>query len=411
MNGIDPYRRAVALGIACASIAGAAPAYADGEIETASAIDAYLDTAVEQTKIPGVVALVVDGEGIIYSHTAGYRNTRDRVPMTEDTLFNIASMTKPIAATAIMMLVEEGKLSLDDPISKHVPEFEGKPVLAAFADDGTYTTRPAASEVTVRQLLSHSSGLAYGFASETMSQLAAANQGTDVATLPLLFDPGTAWAYAGGIAVVGRALEQIEGTTLDAFLEQRLFEPLGMEDTFYVVPDEKRARVATVHRMTDRGLVETPVPEEVRSPVSGDGGLFSTALDYAQFIRMFLNGGVAPDGTRLLSAASLRVMGENQLGDVRVSRQDEPTPLLARAFPLGAGRDGFGVGFQVTGAHDDAAARAPGSMSWAGIFNTEFWIDPQREIGAVLLMQYLPFYDADAIATLQGFERRVYEGL
>ena len=131
----------------------------------------------------------------------------------------------------------------------------------------------------------------------------------------------------------------------------------------------------------------------------------------SRFIQLILNDGVTADGQRLLSSESIAELGRNQLGNVRVSLQDEPNPGLARAFPLGAGRDGFGLGFQVTGAHDDPAARAPGSMSWAGIFNTEFWIDPANGIGAVLLMQYLPFYDADAIELLQEFEARVYSEL
>jgi CubicO group peptidase (beta-lactamase class C family) len=163
--------------------------------------------------------------------------------------------------------------------------------------------------------------------------------------------------------------------------------------------------------MVDGALVESPVPETVRSGVSGDGGLYSTAGDYVKFIQMILNDGAAPDGTELLSRRSVRILTSNHLGDVRVSLQDEPTPELARAFPLGAGRDGFGLGFQVTGEHDDPDMRQPGSLSWAGIFNTEFWIDPETGIGAVLMMQYLPFYDAAAIETLTGFERRLYENL
>jgi CubicO group peptidase (beta-lactamase class C family) len=333
-------------------------------------------------------------------------------PMSPDAIFNIASMTKPVAVAAIMMLVEDGKLSLDDPISKYVPDFAGKPVMTNFdAEAGTYATRPAASEVTIRQLLSHFSGLSYPFSSAKVARLSGGTPGFDASTLPLLTDPGTEWRYAGGIAVVGRVLEQIEGKTLDVFLEEYMFGPLGMRDTGYAVPNDKRKRVVTVHRMTDSGLVEAPVAEEVRSAVSGDGGLYSTAPDYAKFIQLVLNGGRAPDGTRVLEAESFREMGRDQLGNVRVELQDEPLPLLARAFPLGAGRDGFGLGFQVTGEHANDNERAPGSLSWAGIFNTEFWIDPANGVGGVLLMQYLPFYDQEAIDTLVGFEARVYEGL
>jgi CubicO group peptidase (beta-lactamase class C family) len=390
----------------------ALPAVAFAEVRNSEAIDAYLDRAVATTKIPGVVALAVDANGVIYDHATGHQNVAANVPMAMDTIFNIASMTKPIATAAIMMLVDEGKLDLDDPISKYVPAFANKPVFATFdASDATYTTRPATSEVTIRQLLSHSSGLAYGFASDTIARLSGGNPGADATGFPLLYDPGTAWSYAGGIAVVGGVLERIEGKTLDVFLRERIFDPLGMNDTAYAVPRGNNPRVAAVHRMTAEGLVEAPVPEDVRSAVSGDGGLSSTAADYAKFIQFFLRGGTAPNGTRLLSANAIGLMSQNQLGSVRFSTQDEPLPLLARAFPVGAGRDGFGLGLQVTGEHNDPAVRRPGSLSWAGIFNTEFWIDPATGIGAVLLMQYLPFYDEDAITTLAGFEKLVYEGL
>jgi methyl acetate hydrolase len=383
------------------------------ELGNGAGIDAFLNRVVTDTHIPGLVALVVDSERVLYRHAVGHRSTAASAPMSADTIFNIASMTKPIATTAIMMLVEEGKLGLDDPVSEYVPELADKPVLAAFdAADASFTARPAADEITIRQLLSHSSGLVYGFASDPVARWSAANSGADpVAEFPLLFDPGSGWAYAGGIAIVARVLEQIEGQTLDAFLQERLFAPLGMNETGYVVPGASRSRVAAAFRMTDEGLVESPVPDEVRSPVSGDGGLYSTADDYAKFIQLILARGVAPDGSRLLSAESVRALTQNHLGGVRVSLQDEPLPLLARAFPLGAGRDGFGLGFQVTGEHAEPHRRRPGSLSWAGIFNTQFWIDPASGIGGVLLMQYLPFYDEDAIATLVGFEERVYQGL
>jgi CubicO group peptidase (beta-lactamase class C family) len=416
MNRFTPFRAPLALLARNARIVAAAllllvgPAVAAQELANKAAIDAYLDRAVAETKIPGLVALVVDDDRVIYSHTAGLRDVAGGASMSLDTIFNIASMTKPIAVAAIMMLVEEGKLNLDDPISEHVPEFVGKPVMTAFnAEAGTYATRPATGEVTIRQLLSHSSGLSYPFSSAKVARLSGGS--FDTSALPLLTDPGTEWRYAGGIAVVGQVLERIEGKTLDVFLEERMFGPLGMMDTGYAVPSDKRDRVVTVHRMTETGLVEAPVPEDVRSAVSGDGGLYSTAPDYAKFIQLVLSGGRAPDGTRLIEAQSLREMGRNQLGNVRVELQDEPLPLLARAFPLGAGRDGFGLGFQVTGAHDNDDERAPGSLSWAGIFNTEFWIDPANGIGGVLLMQYLPFYDQEAIDTLVGFEAQVYEGL
>jgi CubicO group peptidase (beta-lactamase class C family) len=381
------------------------------ELADPGAIERFLADAVAVDELPGVVALVTDEDEVLFVSAHGQRDIAGGLPMTPDTVFRIASMTKPIAATAIMLLVEEGKLSLDDPIGNYVEDYRDVRVITGpVGDDGSFASRPAERPITIRHLLSHSSGLAYGFASDTVTALNAA--GINGADVPLLYDPGDAWSYAGGIAIVGRVLEEIEGVGLDAFLERRLFEPLGMTDTSFEVPTSKNGRVSTTHRRDDAGsLVETPNPDEIRSAPSGDGGLNSTAADYARFIRFILNEGVTPDGQRLLRAETIAELGRNQLGNVRVSLQDEPNPGLARAFPLGAGRDGFGLGFQITGEHNDPAVRAPGSMSWAGIFNTEFWIDPENGIGAVLLLQYLPFYDDAAIELLEGFEAKVYSEL
>jgi CubicO group peptidase (beta-lactamase class C family) len=381
------------------------------ELDDPAAIDRYLAGEISERRIPGVVAMVVDEDEVLYLNAFGQRDVANQAPMTNDTIFRIASMTKPVATTAIMILVEEGKLSLDDPISKYVPEYADIGVITDFdPNDGSFSTRPPATPVSIRQLLSHSSGLAYSFASDTVTALN--GNGVNGIDVPLLYDPGTGWSYSHGISVVGRVLEEIEGIGLDQFFEQRLFRPLGMNDTSFVVPSGKNGRVTTTHRRDETGgFVETPNPNDIRSAVSGDGGLNSTASDYAKFIQLILNDGVAPNGDRLISRASVAELSRNQLGAVRVSLQDEPTPALARAFPLGAGRDGFGLGFQITGQHSDSDARAPGSMSWAGIFNTEFWVDPANGIGGILMMQYLPFYDADAVDVLQGFEASVYSEL
>jgi len=383
------------------------------DLDNESAVDAYLEQQVRETIIPGIVALVTDNREVVYENAFGLRDTAHDEAMTTDTIFRIASMTKPVAATIIMMLVDEGRLSLDDPIAHYVPSFAERRVIERFDPaTGRYTTRPAAGPATIRQLLSHSSGLAYPFASDEISAISSAPDAPSQDALPLLYDPGASWSYAGGIAIVGSVVEAMEGIGLDTLMRDRLFEPLGMHDTSFIVPAADVGRVATVHRLNSGGsLEESPNPIDVRSAVSGDGGLNSTASDYARFVRFFLNDGVTEDGRRLLSREAIAEMTRSQLGMHTVQLMDEPTPLLARAFPLGAGRDGFGLGFQVTGAHASESVRAPGSLSWAGIFNTEFWIDPQRGVGGVLMMQYLPFYDAAAIETLQGFEALVYEGL
>jgi CubicO group peptidase (beta-lactamase class C family) len=332
--------------------------------------------------------------------------------MATDSIFRIASMTKPVTSVAVMMLVQEGDVGLDDPVSDYLPAFEDEKVIENFNPaDKSYTTRPAAGPMTIRHLLTHTSGLGYAFSNHTLAALVGSEPGASVTRFPLLHDPGARWTYGESTRVLGTLVEEVSGQSLEDFLSERIFVPLGMSDTFYDVPAQKVGRVVTIHRATADGFVETPNGPAITSPANGDGGLSSTAADYAKFIQMFLNNGRAPSGKRLLSEATVQLMGENHIGGVVVELQPGAVPALSEPFPLGAGRDKFGLGFQITAPHDEPFARSAGSMAWAGIYNTEFWIDPARGIGGVLLMQYLPFYDAAAIATLQGFERHVYEGL
>jgi len=375
-------------------------------------IDAYLRHTVETTKIPGIVAMVADVDGILYSGAFGHSDVANDKPMAIDSIFRLASMTKPVTSAAVMMLVQEGDVGLDDPVSQYLPAFEDPEVFVTFnPQDKTFTKRPAATEITVRHLLTHTSGLGYAFSNPILAALIGGDPTASATGLPLLHDPGTKWTYGESTRVLGKLVEEVSGQPLDQFLEERIFVPLGMGDTFYVVPAAKHDRVVTTFLTTDNGLVESPNPEQISAPIYGDGGLHSTAADYVKFMQMFLNGGRAPDGKRLLSEESVKLMGRTQTGNVKVELQPTANEAVSMPFPLGAGRDTFGLGFQVTGAHNDANARSPGSLSWAGIFNTEFWIDPRRGVSAVLLMQYLPFYDAAAIDTLEGFERHVYESL
>jgi methyl acetate hydrolase len=395
------------------AIIALAPCSADAQnrLPGSAGIDRYLEQAVAEMRIPGIVAMVADADGVLYGGAFGERDSAHGLPMTNDTIFRIASMTKPVTSVAVMMLVQEGDIELDAPISKYLPDFPAERVFESF-DPSTkrYTSRPAARPITIRHLLTHTSGLGYSFSSPILAALLGGNPSTSAVGLPLLHDPGAKWTYGESTRVLGKLVEQVSGQPLDEFVHERIFVPLDMSDTFYQVPAAKRSRVATIHRTTDQGLVEDPNPAEIDAPVQGDGGLHSTAADYVKFMQMFLNDGRAPDGRRLLSEATVELMGRNQ-SHVPVELQPTANPAVSQPFPLGAGRDSYGLGFQVTGAPAAAFARSPGSLSWAGIFNTEFWIDRNRGICAVLLMQYLPFYDPAAIATLQGFEQRVYQGL
>ena len=375
-----------------------------------AALDAFLEQAVADTYIPGAVALVTNAERTIYVGSAGYEDVANRRPMREDAIFGIASMTKPITSSLIMMLVDEGRIALDDPAANYLPDVIPDTVFVGF-DPTTkrYSTRPVARPMTIRHLLTHTSGLGYPWADATLFALLGNTQPSpSVTTLPLLFDPGARWNYGESTRVLGTLAAEVTGRPMTELYAERIFAPLAMADTGWRVPDDKRSRVVTSHRRVGDMLVESPRRDgPIGGTPRGDGGLFSTAPDYAKFLRMMLSDGLTERGERLLSRASVATMGRNHIGDLHVELQSIADDSRARPFPVGAGRDTFGLGLQVTGAHDDPELRSPGSLSWAGIQNTEFWLDPARGIGAVLLLQYLPFYDETALTVLEQFERHV----
>lgn len=373
-----------------------------------------LDSAVARGDTPGVVALVVDGSGELYEGSAGKLDVARNLPMRTDAIFRIASMTKPITSVAIMMLLEEGKLRLDDPVSKYLPGFEDVRVIEKFnAADGTYDTRPAKRPMTIRHLLTHTSGIGYTFSNSIVAQL---EKGTAKREweLPLLHDPGERWTYGASTVVLGMIVEKLTGRSLEEYFQERIFHPLGMADTSFAVVSGKQSRVPTIYERTAGTLQERPrkaIRSKPTPPFEGDGGLYSTAHDYGLFVRMLLAGG-ALGPVRLLSQESVRLMGENQIGAVFVELQPAVDPLLTKPFPVGAGRDRFGLGFQIASNDDgNAESRSPGTLSWAGIYNTEFWIDPRRHVAGVMLMQLLPFYDDGAIRTLRDFEQILYQNL
>jgi methyl acetate hydrolase len=388
--------------------AGAAQLSAQGTAE----LDRYLQDAIGTTHIPGMVALVVDSNGILYEKGFGLMDKAQGEPMSADAIFRLASMTKAITSTSIMMLVEEGKVDLDAPASKYLPALANPRVITSWnAADGTYTAVPAKNAMTVRQLLTHTSGLGYGFTSDITNKLTNGNFGVRATSFPLMFEPGTQWLYGESTAVLGEIVEAVSGKEQFAFMQERLLGPLKMTDTTFDVAAGKSARVVTVHQRNGSSMTETPNPPGVISaPHRGDGGLSATARDYSKFIQMFLNDGRGPGGARLLKPATVKLMGQNHTAPVKVTLMHSTNKLLSEDFPLGAGVDSYALGFQRTEAQVPGM-RSVGSLAWAGIYNTEFWIDRKKGIGAVLLMQYLPFYDADAIKVLQGFESRVYRSL
>lgn len=377
----------------------------DGRTE----LDALLFGAVERRDIPGLVAVVANRDHVIYRGAFGTLDEHGAIAMPADAIFNIASMTKPVTSVAILMLREQGLLDIDDPIGRYLPDLIGREVIAAVNEsDGSYTTRPATRDVTVRDLLTHTSGFGYPFSNETLCVLCRGGE-RKPRDLPLLHDPGSQWTYGMGTAVLGEAIERITSESLDKFYESHIFQPLGMHDTGYNLKPEKRSRLVSLFHRVDGALIGEPTSESHEPYIGGDAGLLSTADDYIRFLQMLLNMGKF-DKIQLLTEQSVHALMTNQIGSLRVRKQPGAMPDISNAFPLGAGTDTFSLGFQLKEGEEENA-RSRGSYSWAGLFNTHFWADPQQGIAAVLLMQVLPSYDDLCIRLLTDFEHRIYRNL
>ena len=395
------------------SIVASVSAGTAGASPERAALDASLRDAVERKDVPGVVALVTDRERVLYQGAFGVADVATGRPLTQDALFRIASMTKPVTSLALMQLVEQGRLGLDDAAEKYLPELAGLQVFESFdAATGAYKLRPASRPPTVRHFLTHTSGLAYPFTSPLWRDFRPRAGETHPFGGPLLFDPGERWHYSTSTDVVGRLVEAVSGETLEDYFHRHIFAPLGMDDTSYNVPEAKGPRlVAQQWRAGDKmdGAIELQKPQlglTIASPIGG-GGLASTAEDYGRFVRMFLNGG-SLDGARVLKAETVTLMGQNHIGAVTVPALKSALPRSADFTFIADGRDKWGLGFLIT-SDQVQGKRSPGSLSWGGINNTFFWIDPARGIAGVIMMQYLPFADAKALAVYDTFERGTYQ--
>jgi len=387
-------------------------AQAQDRTRAGALIDQKLREAVERKDVPGVVALVTDRKGVIYQGAFGVADVATGRALAPDALFRIASMTKPVTSTAAMQLIEQGKFTLDDPVEKYLPEMAKLPVFDSFdAKTGNYHLHISSKPITVRHILTHTSGLGYPFTSAILRDFKP-RAGETYPDGPLLFEPGEKWWYGTSTDIVGRLVEKISGQKLEDYFRQHIFTPLAMNDTSYNVPQDKGARLVAAQQRDgdgmDGAIVKQPVDPglTIAQPVGG-GGLASTASDYGRFMRMLLNGGEL-DGKRVLKAETVALMGQNHIGAVSV-------PALASALPrsrdftfVADGRDKFGLGFLVTTDHV-AGKRSAGSLSWGGINNTYFWVDPSRAIAGVILMQYLPFADPKALAVHDAFERAAYQ--
>jgi CubicO group peptidase (beta-lactamase class C family) len=405
--------------------------------EALKRIGALLDDAVARRQIAGGAALIALHGKVVYLESAGKRDFEAGLPVDRSTIYRIASMTKPVTSVAVMMLYDAGKLKLDDPLSRFVPEFRAQSVLKAAeskAAPGTPATVPAAREITIADLLTHTSGLTYRFfdrpvlgklyAEADVSDGLCETPGTigdnvlRLAKLPLLHQPGTAWEYSLSIDVLGRVVEVASGQTLDAFFGEHIFGPLRMDDTSFVVPDAKRQRLAALYtpgpdkafqRVGPGRIQAGPLIYSATYPTadlstyfSGGAGLCSTIADYARFLQMLLNRGQL-DGARLLKPETVDLMTRNQIGDLRIAFSNHG--------------DGFGYGFGVLtkrgktaefrrSVYDDVAS--VGTYSWGGIFNTYFWVDPERELIGILMTQ---IYPSDHLKLREDFKRLTYDAL
>ena len=379
----------------------------------AAPIDAALRTAVERGDVPGVVALVTDRKGVVYRGAFGVTDLESKRPMALDSMFRIASMTKAVTSTALMQLVEQGKLGLEDPVDKYLPEMTRLPVFESFdAATGAYVLRPSTRPITVRRVLTHTSGLGYPFTSATLRDFKP-RAGETYADGPLLFEPGERWHYGTSTDIVGRLVEKISGEKLEDYFIRHILAPLKMTDTSYNIPEAKAARVVPSqqregeHMDGSKIVLQSPQPTlTVATPIGG-GGLTSTVADYGRFVRMLLNGGEL-DGVRVLKSETVALMGRNAIGNVSVPALKTAMARSADFTFINDGRDKWGLGFLITVDHVPGK-RSAGSLSWGGINNTYYWIDPSRGIAGVIMMQYLPFADAKALAVYDAFERAVYQ--
>ena len=374
-----------------------------------------LKSGVERHKIPAAVAMVATADRVTYSGAFGKRDSASTEPLTADAIFFIASMTKAVTTAAAMQLVERGKLTLDEPAARHLPELGKLEVLNGFDAAGKPILKPASKPVTLRNLMTHTSGFCYALFDEQMfeyqSKVGGPAPGTVAPLTPLMFEPGARWSYGTGLDWTGRLIEVTSGMSLEDYFQKNLLGPLGMKDTSFILKPEKFDRlVAGYARQPDGTLKENPrtMPAPPKA-YNGGGGLSSTAADYARFLQMILNKGAGPGGQRILEAKSVESMSTNQTGDLEAGGKIRSfLPNLSNDIDLHPGEsDRYTFGFLLN-PKAYPGGRSAGSLAWAGIFNTFFWIDPKRNLCAVLMMQILPFGDQDALGLLGEFEKAVY---
>jgi methyl acetate hydrolase len=382
-------------------------------------VDTAFSQAVESKAMPGIVAAAVTDKGTLYEGAFGTRELGKDAPMTLDTIVWIASMTKAITATAAMQLVERGKLALEQPASDVVPALGQAKVLEGFDAAGQPRLRAPKRPITLKHLLTHTAGYAYEI---WRSEIARYQQVTTTPgittcmnaalTTPLLFDPGDRWEYGINIDWAGKMVEAASGQRLDAYFQQNIFGPLGMKDTAFQLSSGQRARLSAVHQRDDKGVlapVEFALPENPEF-LMGGGGLYGTARDYLAFAQMIMNGG-SHHGAQVLRRETVDLMAQSHIGALDIPVMKTAIPPLSNDVELLPGvSKKWGLSFLIN-EQPLPTGRAAGSLAWAGLANTYFWIDRRTRVCGVFLSQLLPFFDRTAVDLFVKFETEVYRAL
>jgi methyl acetate hydrolase len=394
--------------LASASLIPAVPALA-ARPARGSDIGKSLQAAVTAHEIPGVVAMAANGDSILYEGAIGSRGTGADAPMSTDTIFRIASMVKLLTSVGAMQLVERGKLRLDEPAGNIDPMLSAPRILTGFDSKGAPQLREAREHLTLRNLLTHTSGFSYPlWDANVLRYVRFARGKKDFPRMPLMFEPGEKWAYGGSIDRVSRMVEIASGQGIDRYFRDNITGPLGMNDTGFTITEKQRARQARLHRRgADGKLVAQPF-EKLETPTafSGGGGIYSTAPDYLRLLQTLLNGG-SLDGASILKPETVALMAVNQIGNLDAGIMRTTNPALSNDVDFFPGtRLRWGLGHMIN-ADAVAGGRKAGSLTWAGLYNTYYWIDPSTRVAGVIMMQILPFADRAALKVYREFEHGV----
>jgi methyl acetate hydrolase len=383
-------------------------------------IDGVLRQGVEDRDAAGVVAMAATDKGVLYEGIAGLRALDQAAAMTTDTVFRIASMTKAITSVAAMQMVEQGKLKLDEPVPAIDPTLASPQVLDGFDASGAAKLRPAKRPITLRHLLTHTAGFGYDQWDPSINRYIKAAGLAPRATgkvetirLPLVFDPGDRWLYGINTDWVGRLVESTSGQPLDAYFRDKIFAPLGMKDSGYQPTAEQRTRQARLYtRQPDGGLALQPLETVPEAPEfwSGGGPLYSTPRDYLTFLQMLLHGG-AVNGVRLLKPETVAEMHRNATGNIPCGVLKTEMPAVSNDVDLFPGAPlRWGLGYMLN-VEAGPNGRSAGTVSWGGLFNTYYWLDPARKVTGLIMTQVLPFADPRVLKLYGRFEASVYEAL